>query len=141
MKLRSKALQVPLICVVSLLLTSLPATSEPIYPDNGVSVTNETSAGAAFGVPVTPSVYLINFILLYFTNPEIAANMPAYRARLPQEVYKCLIENPDGCSYADMAQYFDERATYPPSCSDLYWTAYPALTRTWTTSAIIHLRR
>jgi len=36
--------------------------------------------------------------------------MPAYRAEIPQDVYKCLIENPDGCPYADMAQYFDKQA-------------------------------
>lgn len=110
MKLRSKALQVPLICAILLLLASLPAVSEPINSDNGVYVNNTTSACAALGVPLSPPIYLLNFELLYFTNPEIAANMPAYRARIPQEVYKCLVENPEGCPYADMAQYFEEQA-------------------------------
>jgi hypothetical protein len=59
---------------------------------------------------LTPPIYLINFLFLYVANPEIAANMPAYRAALPQEVYDCLGQNPDGCPYADMEQYFDEQA-------------------------------
>ncbi len=63
-----------------------------------------------FGVPVSPAMYLVNFILLYVSKPEIAANMPAYRAALPQEVYQCLGENPEGCPYPDMAKYFAEQA-------------------------------
>jgi len=39
-------------------------------------------------------VYLANFMLLYFVNPGDAANMPLYRAVIPQEVYECLVENP-----------------------------------------------
>jgi hypothetical protein len=121
MKLRLKALQVPLTCAIFILLTSYPAASEPIDSDNGISVTNETSDCAAFGVPLSPSIYLLNFILLYFTNPEIAANMPAYRARIPQEVYMCLVENPEGCPYADMAQYFDEQTLKSENTS---WPIY-----------------
>ena len=29
-----------------------------------------------FGVPLAPPVYFVNFLLLYWSNPEIAANMP-----------------------------------------------------------------
>lgn len=65
---------------------------------------------APFGVPLAPPIYLINFLLLYVSNPETAAFMPAYRAALPQEVYKCLFENPDGCPYAEMAPFFAEQA-------------------------------
>jgi len=63
-----------------------------------------------FGVPLAPGIYLANFMLLYFINPDVAANMPAYRAALPQEVYECLVENPTGCPYVGMAQYFAEQA-------------------------------
>ena len=52
-----------------------------------------------YGVPVTPAVYLVNFLLLYIANPSAAANMPAYRAALPQELYDCLQDNPEGCNY------------------------------------------
>src|SRR5262245_6533284 len=56
-----------------------------------------SSAVQPFGVPLAPPVYLVNFLLLYFSNPETAALMPAYRVPLPQQVYKCLLKNPDGC--------------------------------------------
>lgn len=64
-----------------------------------------------FAVPVTPGVYLANFMLVYFSSPDLAANMPAYRAPLPQEVYQCLLEFPEGgCWYPYMAPYFAEQA-------------------------------
>jgi hypothetical protein len=63
-----------------------------------------------FGVPLAPPIYFVNFLLLYFSNPETATYMPAYRVALPQEVYKCLVENPDGCPYAAMAPFFAEQA-------------------------------
>jgi hypothetical protein len=82
--------------------------------------TSESTAAAAsgapgalvapFGVPLAPPIYLINFLLLYVSNPENAAYMPAYRVALPQEVFKCLADNPDGCPYAAMAPYFAEQA-------------------------------
>ena len=65
---------------------------------------------APFGVALAPPIYLINFLLLYVSNPETAAYMPAYRVALPQEVYKCLVDNPDGCPYAEMARFFAEQA-------------------------------
>src|SRR5262245_57236869 len=49
------------------------------------------------GVPLAAPVYFVNFLISYFTNPEGAAFMPAYRAALPQEVYTCLVEHPEGC--------------------------------------------
>jgi hypothetical protein len=65
---------------------------------------------APFGVGLAPPIYFVNFLLLYVSNPETAAFMPAYRVALPQEVYKCLVENPDGCPYAAMAPFFAEQA-------------------------------
>ena len=63
-----------------------------------------------FGVPLAPPVFFVNFLLLYWSNPEVASYMPAYRAALPQQVYECLLENPTGCPYPDMARYFAEQA-------------------------------
>ncbi len=65
-----------------------------------------------FGIAVSPGVYLVNFMLLYFINPEVGANMPAYRAAIPQEVYECLSNNADtyDCVYADLEEYFDRQA-------------------------------
>jgi len=32
---------------------------------------------APYGVPLAPPIYFVNFLLLYFSNPETAAYMPA----------------------------------------------------------------
>jgi hypothetical protein len=63
-----------------------------------------------FGMALVPPVYFVNFLLLYFSNPESATYMPAYKVPLPQEVYECLVDHPEGCPYADMAQYFAAQA-------------------------------
>ncbi|HEX6772191.1 MAG TPA: hypothetical protein VF126_09220 [Acidobacteriaceae bacterium] len=80
-----------------------PGTTPPPYGPPNVYVEPD-------GVPLAPPIYLVNFLLLYVSNPEIAAYMPAYRVALPQEVYQCLFENPDGCPYPDMAPFFAEQA-------------------------------
>ena len=80
-----------------------------------------------YGVPLAPPIYFVNFLFLYFANPATAALMPAYRVPLPQPVYNCLLANPDGCPYEEMAKYFRWQATewvdsrdtntvYPPRC-------------------------
>jgi hypothetical protein len=56
---------------------------------------------------VTPAIYLVNFLLLYMANPDIAAYMPAYKAAIPQPVVDCLEQNPSGCQYTDYHKYFD----------------------------------
>lgn len=63
-----------------------------------------------YGVGVTPAVYLVNFLLLYMANPNEAANMPAYRTAVPQELYDCLQLNPEGCNYDDFEKFFDNPA-------------------------------
>jgi hypothetical protein len=83
-----------------------------------------------FGVPLAPPVYFVNFLLLYWSNPEIAAYMPAYRAALPQEVYQCLVENPLGCPYADMAPFFAEQALASGGGSRNKNTDWPASCQT-----------
>ena len=128
---------------------SLGAAAPPVVPPAGqpaqdVSVVNTPTVNVRpnayvqpFGVPLAPPVYFVNFLLLYFSNPEITANMPAYRAALPQEVYQCLVENPLGCPYADMAPFFSEQAlasgggsrnkntVWPESCqTDPPWQAF-----------------
>jgi len=59
-----------------------------------------------FGMAVVPSIYFVNFLILYFASPESAAYMPGYKVPIPQEVYDCLLDHPEGCPYADVAQYF-----------------------------------
>ena len=79
----------------------------------GTETTGATSEGGTeyFAVPVTPGVYLINFLFLYSANPEDAANMPAYMAPLPTELVACLRETPTGCAWEDYKQYFDVGGT------------------------------
>lgn len=65
-----------------------------------------------YGVGVTPAVYLINFLLMYISNPNEAANMPAYRSPIPLDLSDCL-ENyplrPWLCPYSDYALSFDDK--------------------------------
>ena len=85
-----------------------------------------------FGVPLAPPVYFVNFLLLYWSNPEVAANMPAYRAALPQQVYECLLENPTGCPYVDMAAFFAEQASGGGSRhKDTVWPAHCQTDAQW----------
>src|SRR5690348_407975 len=77
----------------------LPA-QERATNSNGVLVAASASPRGQivpFGVPLAPPIYFVNFLFLYFSNPATAALLPAYRVPLPQQVYKCLLENPDGC--------------------------------------------
>lgn len=88
-----------------------------------------------FGVPLAPPIYFVNFLFLYFSNPATAALMPAYRVPLPQQVYKCLLEHPDGCPYEQMARFFRQQAAdrkvsrnmdtvWPQSCQTTeHWQA------------------
>ena len=69
-----------------------------------------------YGVPVTPPIYLVNFLLLYIANPNNAANMPAYRAAIPWPLYDCLQKNPEGCLYADFERFFDEQVLPRGGC-------------------------
>ena len=81
-----------------------PLVAQPLEASQGHEVANEVYAPS-----VTAAVYLVNFLLLYMANPDIAAYMPAYRAPIPQPVVDCLEQNPTGCPYADYRRYFDEQ--------------------------------
>lgn len=63
--------------------------------------------GPDYGVALTPAVYFVNFLFMYFSNPVNAANMPAYRAPIPPQLADCLLDSPEGCPYADYQQYFN----------------------------------
>ena len=85
-----------------------------------------------FGVPLAPPIYFVNFLFLYFANPPTAALMPAYRAPLPQQVYDCLLANPDGCPYEEMARFFRQQAAETPWAGvDTDWPSYCQTTERW----------
>ena len=63
--------------------------------------------GPDYGVALTPAVYFVNFLFMYFSNPHNAANMPAYRAPIPPQLATCLLANPEGCRYVDYQRYFN----------------------------------
>ena len=86
-----------------------------------------------FGVPLAPPIYFVNFLFLYFANPPTAALMPAYRAPVPQQVYHCLLDNPDGCPYEAMAPYFRQQAADKrvERGMDTVWPSYCQTTERW----------
>jgi hypothetical protein len=64
-----------------------------------------------YGPPISPAIYLVNFLLLYMVNPRHAANMPAYKAPIPKAVVACLEQNPNGCPYAAFAHLFEQQTS------------------------------
>jgi hypothetical protein len=98
------------------------------YLENQAAVSDATpgspgSADESYGVAVTPAVYFVNFLLLYIANPSEAANMPAYMASLPPQVYDCLEATPQGCTYADYASLFGFHRSEDPNKRPLWPTA------------------
>jgi hypothetical protein len=89
----------PVILFGAMLLTASPVMAQD-RPDPS------QIPGPDYGVALTPAVYFVNFLFMYFSNPDNAANMPAYRAPPPQFA-DCLLNHPEGCRYADYQQYFD----------------------------------
>ena len=79
-----------------------PLAAQPSQASRSHETTHEVYAPS-----LTPAIYLVNFLLLYMANPDIAAYMPAYKAPIPQPVVDCLEQNPTGCPYADYRQYFE----------------------------------
>src|SRR5213594_2791607 len=73
-------------------------------------------ANEVYAPSVTPAIYLVNFIILYMANPDLAAYMPAYKAPIPQPLVDCLEQNPMGCPWADYRQDFDEQVIDHRAC-------------------------
>jgi hypothetical protein len=63
-----------------------------------------------YGIALAPPIYLINFLLLYFANPTVAARMPGYASAIPAKVYDCLFANPTGCPWTNMKHYLTPQA-------------------------------
>jgi hypothetical protein len=60
-------------------------------------VTNTKSGvSAVVGMSMVPSIWLVNFALLYILNPAVAAKMPAYWAPIPSSVADAILASPTG---------------------------------------------
>ena len=90
---------------IAVFLSAGPLAAQDVQASRNPEAANEIYAPS-----VTAAIYLVNFLLLYMANPDIAAYMPAYRAPIPQPVVDCLEQNPTGCPYAQYRRYFDEQA-------------------------------
>jgi hypothetical protein len=92
------------ILAIAVILSARPLAAQGLEVSRSQEAANEVYAPS-----VTAAVYLVNFLLLYMANPDLAAYMPAYKAPIPQPVVDCLEQNPTGCPYADYRRYFDEQ--------------------------------
>jgi hypothetical protein len=45
---------------------------------------------------MTPSIWIVNFVLLYTLNPSVAAKMPARWTPIPANVTLAIAESPTG---------------------------------------------
>src|SRR5258705_4324042 len=91
-----------LMLAIAVSLCAGPLAAQPVQASRNHETTHEVYAPS-----LTPAIYLVNFLLLYMANPDLAAYLPAYKAPIPQPVVDCLEQNPTGCPYADYHQYFD----------------------------------
>lgn len=96
----------PVILAIALYLLAVPLPAQgPKLPENQANTTE------FYGPPISPAIYLVNFLLLYIVNPRQAANMPAYKAPIPKAVADCLEQNPNGCPYAAFAHLFEQQTS------------------------------
>jgi hypothetical protein len=99
------------VTIVALALVWTTSLRAEARPPQGAGSEPPTNYVAPYGVPLAPPVYLVNFLLLYFSRPELAAYLPAYRTQLPQELYECLFHTPEnGCPYDVVAPLLSEQA-------------------------------
>lgn len=98
---------VAILAVTLAIATSL--STGPLVAQPSEAYPSRQTANEVYSPSVTPAIYLVNFLLLYMANPDLAAYMPAYKAPIPQPVVDCLEQNPTGCPFADYKRYFDEQ--------------------------------
>lgn len=60
-------------------------------------VPNQKGArGSIVGMSMAPPLWIVNFVLMYTVNPEMAAKMPAYWTPIPANVALAIAESPTG---------------------------------------------
>ena len=61
------------------------------------------------GMSMAPALWIVNFILIYTLNPELAAAMPAYWTPIPPVVSAAILASEHGrVPYADYRNAFPE---------------------------------
>lgn len=72
------------------------------------------------GMPMVPSIWIVNFALIYVLSPALAAQMPAYWAAIPPAVASAIEESPTGqVQWAEYKGFFVP-APAPPHPHILY---------------------
>jgi hypothetical protein len=105
--MRTRAVAIPTVTlVIAVFISADPLGAQELE----VSESNQ-SATEFYGPPISPAIYLVNFLLLYMVNPRHAANMPAFKAPIPKAVVACLEQNPSGCPYAAFAHLFEQQTS------------------------------
>jgi hypothetical protein len=67
----------------------------------------DCSHSAVTGMSMAPSIWEVNFCLIYVLNPKLAAKMPSFWAPIPKKVVKALEKSPNGqVPFADYSSYF-----------------------------------
>lgn len=70
--------------------------------------TRPDGSQATIGMAMAPSIWIVNFLLIYALNPELAAEMPAYWKAIPDEVAQALYNSELGqVPYSEYRQYFE----------------------------------
>lgn len=54
------------------------------------------AASSTVGMSMAPSIWIVNFALIYTLNPSLAAKMPARWTPIPADVAKAIAESPTG---------------------------------------------
>ena len=84
-------------------------TSEPLEL---LENTRPDGSQATLGMAMAPSIWIVNFLLIYALNPELAAKMPAYWQAIPAEVAQALYASENGDTpgqipYSQYRQFFE----------------------------------
>ena len=56
----------------------------------------KNGVGTTVGMSIAPSIYVVNFALIYVLNPKLAAKMPAYWQPIPKNVADAIAASPTG---------------------------------------------
>jgi len=97
----------------------------------GLAAPPRRTSTRSYTPSLTPAIYLINFLFLYTANPEVAANLPAYKAPIPQPLVDCLEQSPSGCPYAAFRHYFEEPVIGDTGDVRCFWPGVCQENRNW----------